>query len=51
MQDAGDLVASLQPAGAGVDHTGYLLFTSPGRWEITVSQNGTDVGVLLVEVA
>ena len=51
MQGVGDLATSLVPTAANIDHLGYMLFSSPGRWEVTVTQNSTDLGVLLVDVA
>jgi hypothetical protein len=48
LQTLGELAQSLPPRPAGVDHTGYVLFSAPGQWEITVNQASTDLGVLLV---
>jgi hypothetical protein len=50
LQSLGDLAQSLPPTPANVDHGGYVLFSGPGRWEITVSQGDTNLGVLLVTV-
>ncbi|HZM81837.1 MAG TPA: hypothetical protein VFC19_39450 [Candidatus Limnocylindrales bacterium] len=48
---AGDDYAILEPVGAGVSYTGYMLFTAQGRWQVTATQGGAELGVLLVEVA
>lgn len=50
LQSLGDLAQDLPPATANADHGGYVLFSGPGQWEITVSQGGTNIGVLLVTV-
>jgi hypothetical protein len=50
LQDLGDLGPTLPPASAGVDHTGYVSFSGPGQWEITLAQSGVRLGVLAVTV-
>jgi len=50
LQSLGDLAQSLPPTTANADHGGYVLFSGPGQWEITVRQGGTNIGVLLVTV-
>jgi hypothetical protein len=47
---AGDDVAILEPVGVEVTYTGYLLFTAKDRWQLTVAQGRTELGVLLIEV-
>lgn len=47
---AGDDNAILEPVAADVAYTGYLLFTTKGRWQATVAQGRTELGVLLIEV-
>lgn len=50
MQTAGDAVATLEPIPKGTDHTGYMLFSSPGEWVIRVSAGGSSLGNLAVKV-
>lgn len=50
MQSAGDAVATLEPIPKGTDHTGYMLFSSPGEWVIRVSAEGSSLGHLVVNV-
>jgi len=50
LESLGDLTQRLPPTTAGVDHTGYTLFSGTGQWEITLGLGGANVGVLLVTV-
>jgi hypothetical protein len=40
METAGDLVVTLKALGSGrdVDYPGYILFTTPGKWKVSVAQ-------------
>jgi len=50
MQAVGEETAQLSPAPVGDGHAGYIMFSSKGRWQVTVTQGGIEVGVLLVEI-
>lgn len=51
MRTIGDRLARLAPVPAGESHTGYMLFTEPGQWALTVTQADKVLGVLVVHVA
>ncbi len=44
LEKSGDVLATLEPSGSRdgvpVGYTGYLLFTSSGKWNVSVSQQG-----------
>lgn len=55
---AGDLVATLSPipsdtSGEPSGHTGYMLFSGPGQWKVSVEESGTVAGsvVFLVQTS
>lgn len=55
MGSTGDLVATFQPPGPGspgrlATYTGYMLFTQPGRWRISVNQNGKELASAVFQV-
>lgn len=55
---AGDLVATFSPSsgdssGQPSGYTGYMLFTQPGQWKVSVEESGTMIGsaVFLVKAS
>lgn len=42
--------AALHPMTAGADHGGYALFSSTGRWAITLERGGTVLGLIQISV-
>lgn len=51
LETLGDLAQNLPPIPATQAYTGYALFTGTGQWEITVTEGGTRLGVIVVTVA
>ena len=50
LETTGDLVASLEPHDRPIDYTGYMLFTSTGKWDIAVLSRGRAIGHVVIRV-
>ncbi len=55
LASTGDLVATLPPGESstpdrGYAYGGYMLFTKPGKWKVSVSQSGQLLGSIVVLV-
>lgn len=50
LQRSGQASVRLTPLTAGHDHTGAMLFSSTGKWAITVTENNSTLGILLIDV-
>lgn len=50
LQQTGLLSVRLRSITPGQDHTGAMLFSSTGKWAITITQDNSTLGTLLIDV-